>query len=715
MGKDRGNALVFSSKRGSSCATRSCASPGEAEREIERLRAALEVERCRHKQAQRKFSLELRRAREDGRHERERALRELTSRQERQKALELQQQREALGRERASEVRQLRRWRDRERERSSAAVRQARELQRLLAEELGRAVDGSGKADAPSVKALLGGRGIGGGGGGPGGGVYRKLEELLSRLYGQASGEQAALLQGLRQELELEKSRFICHLLEKHGRPQPVEQGPRESEPPIPAPRRHRPASRPQPLSRSASLDNRRGAATTTEGGGGASPSRARRSQSQKIQRSSSQQGPPKKRSRSGRRASMPLGKPQLCSSPVESQATPSQPSPHAAWEARLSSTPSDPSPSPSPGNSTPSRCSEENMEDMNGMDYGFLVRQNSELLRALDNMEKTCATLREENSLLRKSSSPETEEKVKRLRKKNTELAVIAKRLEDRARKLQEANLKVVNSPFPVKAGAVEQYKRAFARQRARDLAQHADTLLSKDKEIAALQQECRELQTRVGHGGKDVQIPCAVADFERLLRESQKEVLRLQRQLSVSAVRDATPEAAPEATPETAPTEAPEATPTQAPESTDITDKMTAAAETPTPALDEAPPTPEETPAEEAEPGTRVTPRLSPSPTHPQEQTEEQRIEFLESQLDEERGKNERLAEEAELLRRKAQLLDQSQAENEELRQELSEVSAQHNSVLEENQRLRAKLENLEQVLKEGMKCHIFILVGT
>lgn len=33
----------------------------------------------------------------------------------------------------------------------------------------------------------------------------------------------------------------------------------------------------------------------------------------------------------------------------------------------------------------------------------------------------------------------------MKRLRKKNTELAIIAKRLEDRARKLQEANLKVV------------------------------------------------------------------------------------------------------------------------------------------------------------------------------------------------------------------------------------------------------------------------------
>ena len=36
-----------------------------------------------------------------------------------------------------------------------------------------------------------------------------------------------------------------------------------------------------------------------------------------------------------------------------------------------------------------------------NGTDYGFLARQNSELLRALDELDKTCSTLREENSLL--------------------------------------------------------------------------------------------------------------------------------------------------------------------------------------------------------------------------------------------------------------------------------------------------------------------------
>ncbi|TNN65023.1 Peripheral-type benzodiazepine receptor-associated protein 1 [Liparis tanakae] len=173
-----------------------------------------------------------------------------------------------------------------------------------------------------------------------------------------------------------------------------------------------------------------------------------------------------------------------------------------------------------------------------NGTDYGFLVRQNSELLRSLDELEKTCTTLKEENSLLRKSSAPETEEKVRRLRRKNTELSVLAKRLEERARKLQEANLRVVNSPSLLRPGSVEHYKRAFARQRARDLAQHADLLLSKDKEIAALQQECRELEARQGIT-KGSPLPSGRVEFERLLKESQREVLRLQRQLSVTSSR--------------------------------------------------------------------------------------------------------------------------------------------------------------------------------
>ncbi|XP_058239185.1 RIMS-binding protein 2 isoform X13 [Hemibagrus wyckioides] len=359
----------------------------------------------------------------------------------------------------------------------------------------------------------------------------------------------------------------------------------------------------------------------------------------------------------------------------------------------------------------SPSRCTEDNMEDTNGTDYDCLVRQNSELLRALEDLEKTVSTLREENSLLRKSSCPETEDKVKRLRRKNAELAVIAKRLEERAHKLQEANLKVVNAPIPMKPGTVEQYKRAFARQRARDLAQHADTLLSKDKEIAALQHECRQLKARIGQDKQAAPGPAGAAEFERLLKESQKEVLRLQRQLSVSSTRDQSSTGEAEKEPEQK--EAP------------------AVCETPQPVADEVHVKGKETHGEEKdESSAQVTAEQDSSSTHPEEQAQKERIEFLESelskkrkeceglehevrkrqkrcldlesQLEDERGQNERLTEEAELLRRKAQLLEQSQVENEELREELSAVSARYSSVLEENQRLRAKLENLEQVLK-------------
>ncbi|XP_053532817.1 RIMS-binding protein 2 isoform X2 [Ictalurus punctatus] len=398
-------------------------------------------------------------------------------------------------------------------------------------------------------------------------------------------------------------------------------------------------------------------------------------------------------------------GKSPLGSSPVEEKSNKgdfSETLPDVGWELQSSD--------PSLEKLSPSRCSEDNMEDTNGADYDYLVRQNSELLSALEDLEKTVSTLREENSLLRKSSCPETEDKVKRLRRKNAELAVIAKRLEERAHKLQEANLKVVNAPIPIKPGAVEQYKRAFARQRARDLAQHADTLLSKDKEIAALQHECRQLEAKIGQdkGGPD---PAGAGEFERLLKESQKEVLRLQRQLSVSSARDQS--SAGGAEKEREQKEAP------------------VVCETAQPVVDEVLVKGEETHGEEEEESrAQVTPEKDTSSAHQEEQTQKDRIEFLESELSKKRKeceglehearkrqkrcldlesqledeciKNERLTEEAELLRSKAQLLEQSQVENEELKGELSAVSARYSSVLEENQRLRAKLENLEQVLK-------------
>uniref|UniRef100_A0A8C4WI51 Peripheral-type benzodiazepine receptor-associated protein 1 n=1 Tax=Gopherus evgoodei TaxID=1825980 RepID=A0A8C4WI51_9SAUR len=138
-----------------------------------------------------------------------------------------------------------------------------------------------------------------------------------------------------------------------------------------------------------------------------------------------------------------------------------------------------------------------------------------------------------------RKSYFPETEEKVKHLKRKNAELALIAKRLEERARKLQEANLKVVNAPVAMKGSSLELCKKACAHQRAKDLTEQASALLAKDKQIEALQHECRELQAKIT-AGKEGPHCLNLLDFDHLLRESQKEVLRLQRQIALKNFKE-------------------------------------------------------------------------------------------------------------------------------------------------------------------------------
>ncbi|XP_032902016.1 peripheral-type benzodiazepine receptor-associated protein 1 isoform X2 [Amblyraja radiata] len=307
-----------------------------------------------------------------------------------------------------------------------------------------------------------------------------------------------------------------------------------------------------------------------------------------------------------------------------------------------------------------------------NGTSYESLMRRNTELLKAVEELERTCITLREENTLLRKSSSPETEEKVKRLKRKNAELANIARRLEERARKLQEANLRVVNSPAPVKGYSLEHYKKAFARQCAKDLSEHADIILAKDKEIEELRQECRDLHAKLGPStGAPDQLK--QSDFERVLRESQKEVLRLQRQLSVVSLQGSlhlrgqgTPTA-----------EISSVHPLLSLQDTTEFSKTTEV--------------------------TELCKKRKECESHEQEIKKRQRIcQDLENELKQVWSENARLTEETIRLTQQAQETDKIKAQNNDLRERLSVVTAERDSVLKENQRLQAKLENLEQVLK-------------
>uniref|UniRef100_A0A3Q2QHE0 Peripheral-type benzodiazepine receptor-associated protein 1 n=1 Tax=Fundulus heteroclitus TaxID=8078 RepID=A0A3Q2QHE0_FUNHE len=627
-------------------AKRSCQSQADYRRELERLRADLEAEKIQTLWACGQLGTELRCLREEAELEHERAVRELAARR---------------------------------------FCLTARTRGRHLPAKEGRIKNRGQHIKVQSTRET--GFHLDSG--------QSKLEQLLLTLHETISGKQAGYQLHHGQEFELEKAIFLCRLLEAHGR---LLLGTRLS------------------LRSSSYVANK--FTKKPVWNNGCNPCHSAPllncSRTQRDLPSSNRKSKPAQKrplSSSGLEIARP------CTSAAARGACQIRAHRHNTTRSVQDNHPPCCAETTSSDESSSTKCMKGNME--NGTDYGLLVRQNSGLLRALDELEKTCNTLREENSLLRKSSAPETEEKVRRLRRKNTELTVLAKRLEERARKLQEANLKVVNPASLIRSGAVEQYKRAFARQRARDLAKHADALLSKDKEIAALQQECRQLEARPGQA-KDSPVQSARLEYEQLLRESQKEVLRLQRQLSVTSSRQQRG-----LRPDGDGTERRE-------ENSKETGQVKVLGETPCVGLDEAPSRCEKTPPEAGESWLQVTPSpsLSPTSAHPEEPTEEQRLQFLEqelsrkrkecenlehevkkrqkrcldleSQLEDERGKNEQLKEEAELLRRKAQLLDQTRAENEELREDLSEVTAQHNSVLEENQRLRAKLENLEQVLK-------------
>ncbi|NXM46670.1 RIMB1 protein, partial [Gymnorhina tibicen] len=333
------------------------------------------------------------------------------------------------------------------------------------------------------------------------------------------------------------------------------------------------------------------------------------------------------------------------------------------------------------------------------GADYGFLVSQNMKLLSALEDLRHRCSSLAEENSLLRRSCFPQTEEKVKHLKRKNAELAVIAKRLEERARKLQEANLKVVTAPVPLKGSSLELCKKAFARQRAKDLTEQASALLAKDKQIEALQQECRELQAKL-LAGKDDPRCLNVIEFDRLLRESQREVLRLQRQIALKNFKEclrSSKMSSGSAVPSTAARLGP-------------TNSCLKGVQPLGPASEgheNFPPKNAVTNQESSKQIQQLEVELKKKRKKCENLEHEvrkkhKRCKELEIQLQEVQSENARLAEENLQLSEKAGWAGQVESENADLKLQVVLVTKERDSVIQTNQGLQTKLENLEQVLK-------------
>lgn len=166
MRKDGDNPLALSSKK-------PCQIQTDYGRELERLHADLEAEKNRTQWARRHLCAEIRRLREEAQREQQRTVRELKARSGCQK-----------------ERHSSRRW-------------------RVLAKEVyikdtGRCskVKSTGK-DAFCLCSRE---------------THTKLEQLLLTLYEKINGEQAVYTLNHRQEFELEKAIFLCHLLDAYGR-----------------------------------------------------------------------------------------------------------------------------------------------------------------------------------------------------------------------------------------------------------------------------------------------------------------------------------------------------------------------------------------------------------------------------------------------------------------------------------------------------------------
>ncbi|XP_036132461.1 RIMS-binding protein 3B-like [Molossus molossus] len=535
---------------GSRATPKKLASPGptatvleEQRRELEKLRAELEAERARGLEERRHFAAQARQLREAAERERQQLVDHLRSKWEAQRYRELQQLQEKVLREREAEIRQLLRWKEAEmrqlqqllhRERDSV-VRQARELQRQLAAELVNRGH-CGRAGAPQVAAAQ---------------CHCRLQEVLAQLRWETDGEQASRIRHLQAALDAERQLFLKYVLE-HFRWHPV-----LFDTPDP-----QAAHSSEELHLETTGDSRRPPkfACRLESLDGPSVHVRVRSRSLDVVPTACSNCPDSLLpTRAGSLDSLaPARSRSLDSTPSRPKAPESEERASSSPDTFILGSPSTPPPplppSPTSQHEGPSDLTGEHSGSQpcaaltlspRSRDFRELVKQNSELSEALQVLARRCSGLLEENMQLRRSGFPDkAEEKVKRLKVKHAELTGLARRLEDRARKLQETNLRAVSAPVPGESRVGLELCQAFARQRAQDLLEQASALLAKDKQIEELQQKCHLLQGHIASGLGSAPHPTGgavsaqwlkVSELDRLQRESQREVLRLQRQLTL------------------------------------------------------------------------------------------------------------------------------------------------------------------------------------
>ncbi|XP_032755733.1 RIMS-binding protein 3 [Rattus rattus] len=498
----------------------------EQRRELEKLRAELEGERARGRSERRRFATQTRQLREAAEQERQQLADHLRSKWEARRLRELRQLQEEVQREREAEIRQLLRWKEAElrqlqqllHQERDVVLRQARELQRQLAQELVNRgyCSRSGASEASAAQCRC------------------RLQEVLALLRWETDGEQAARIRHLQAALDVERQLFLKYILE-HFRWQPALPEPADpqttqslEEPPLEA--QSNTDGTPKPARRLGSLESLN-TGVRVHSPNDLLPTRASSLESLATAHSCSLDNT--------------LNCPETSESEVRAPSTSAsipdtsspQPPPQLPSKHRK--------PNDLQKESSENKPCEDSTSSSPGLDYHELVRQNSELAEALQVLVRRCCDLREENLQLRRTGfSEEAGEKVKWLKVKHAELTDLAQRLEDRARKLQETNLRAMSAPMPGESLEGLDLGQVFTCQRAQDLSEQAGALQAKDLQIEALRRECHLLQARIAADLGSSSHPeegatcaqwCNISDLDRLQRESQREVLRLQRQLTL------------------------------------------------------------------------------------------------------------------------------------------------------------------------------------
>ncbi|XP_069188516.1 uncharacterized protein [Procambarus clarkii] len=168
------------------------------------------------------------------------------------------------------------------------------------------------------------------------------------------------------------------------------------------------------------------------------------------------------------------------------------------------------------------------------------LVRRNSSLNTQLSRLQIHCKTLSSENSTLKNKMEVELERplelkekdrhrqrEMQLLKKKNTELASITRKLEEKVKSLEK---KTKESP------ATERRNLMQARQREKE-ALYEKQLLERDREIQRLKLRMRELVRKLTGKNGEITRAQSTLELEQIIRTVTKERLQLERHLAAAS----------------------------------------------------------------------------------------------------------------------------------------------------------------------------------